>query len=245
MKKVLFDLKNISFSNFNNKIIKNINLKINEGDKLALLGKSGSGKTTLISILNGSLKPTSGDYRIFNKLFTKLTKEQKDRIGTIWQDLRLIEELSAEQNVNCGLLGKRNYIFALKNLLNICSFKEAHKCMEICNLEKSIYTRNTRILSGGQRQRIAIARTIIQQPSILLADEPFNNLDPKIVNKLKNLFINNQINSDIKIPDTIVISSHRLDLLDGFDRVLGINDGEIMFNIKTEELNDSHLKKIY
>tara|TARA_B100000965_G_scaffold343077_1_gene312600 strand:+ start:1616 stop:2353 length:738 start_codon:yes stop_codon:yes gene_type:complete len=245
MKKVLFDLKNISFSSFNNKIIKNINLKIKEGDKLALLGKSGSGKTTLISILNGSLKPTSGDYRIFNKLFTKLTKEQKDRIGTIWQDLRLIEELSAEQNVNCGLLGKRNYIFALKNLLNICSFKEAHKCMEICNLEKSIYTRNTRILSGGQRQRIAIARTIIQQPSILLADEPFNNLDPKIVNKLKNLFINNQINSDIKIPDTIVISSHRLDLLDGFDRVLGINDGEIMFNIKTEELNDSHLKKIY
>ena len=245
MKKVLFDLKNISFSSFNNKIIKNINLKIKEGDKLALLGKSGSGKTTLISILNGSLKPTSGDYRIFNKLFTKLTKEQKDRIGTIWQDLRLIEELSAEQNVNCGLLGKRNYIFALKNLLNICSFKEAHKCMEICNLEKSIYKRNTRILSGGQRQRIAIARTIIQQPSILLADEPFNNLDPKIVNKLKNLFINNQINSDIKIPDTIVISSHRLDLLDGFDRVLGINDGEIMFNIKTEELNDSHLKKIY
>tara|TARA_Y100001970_G_scaffold293002_1_gene437121 strand:- start:12031 stop:12768 length:738 start_codon:yes stop_codon:yes gene_type:complete len=245
MKKVLLDLRDISFSSFNNQILRNINLKINKGDKLALLGKSGSGKTTLISILNGSLKPSNGKYKIFNTLFNKLTKEQKTKIGTIWQDLRLIDDLSAEQNVNCGLLGKRNYIFALKNLLNICSFKEAHKYMKICDLKDSIYKRNIRMVSGGQRQRIAIARTIIQQPIILLADEPFNNLDPKIVFKLRELLLYNQINSDLKIPDTILISLHRLDLLDGFNRVIGLKDGEIMFNIKREDLNNSHLKKIY
>ena len=245
MKKVLLELKEISFSTSNKQILKNINLKIKEGDKIALLGKSGSGKTTLISILNGTLKQTKGDYKIFNNFFRKLTKEQKKRIGTIWQDLRLIEEFSAEQNVNFGLLGRRNSIFALKNLLNICTFKEAHKYMEICNLKKSIFDKNIKRISGGQKQRVAIARTIIQKPSILLADEPFNNLDPKNTNILKNLFLNKEINYNFKMPKTALISLHRLELLDGFDRAVGLNDGHIMFNIRIENLKDYHLKKIY
>ena len=245
MKKVLIELKEISFSTSNKQILKNINLKIKEGDKIALLGKSGSGKTTLISILNGTLKQTKGDYKIFNNFFRKLTNEQKKRIGTIWQDLRLIEEFSAEQNVNFGLLGRRNSIFALKNLLNICTFKEAHKYMKICNLKNSIFDKNIKRISGGQKQRVAIARTMIQKPSILLADEPFNNLDPKNINSLKNLFLNKEINYNFKMPKTTLIALHRLELLDGFNRVVGLNDGHIMFNIRIENLKDYHLKKIY
>ena len=245
MKKVLIELKEISFSTSNKQILKNINLKIREGDKIALLGKSGSGKTTLISILNGTLKQTKGDYKIFNNFFSKLTNDQKKSIGTIWQDLRLIEEFSAEQNVNFGLLGRRNSIFALKNLLNICTFKEAHKYMEICNLKKSIFDRNIKRISGGQKQRVAIARTMIQKPSILLADEPFNNLDPKNTNILKNIFLNKGINYNLKMPKTTLIALHRLELLDGFDRVVGLNNGHIMVNIRIENLKDYHLKKIY
>ena len=106
MKKTLLELKDISFKYENNLILNKVNLKINSGDKVALIGKSGSGKTTLISILNGTIKPTNGEVKFFNKEFKKLDVNHKRKITTIWQDLRLIDDLSAEQNVNCGLLGR-------------------------------------------------------------------------------------------------------------------------------------------
>jgi len=98
--KSLIELNNISFEYNNNKILKNINLTINEGEKVALIGKSGAGKTTLISILNGTKRNTYGDIKIYDKNFNNLFDSQKRKIGTIWQDLRLIDDLSAEQNVN-------------------------------------------------------------------------------------------------------------------------------------------------
>ena len=114
--KSLIELNNISFEYNNNKILKNINLEIKEGEKIALIGKSGAGKTTLISILNGTKRQTYGDIKIYGKNFNNLYKSQKSKIGTIWQDLRLIDDLSAEQNVNCGLLSNQNLIFTFKNL---------------------------------------------------------------------------------------------------------------------------------
>ena len=114
MNNTLLELKNLSYTYQNNLIINKINLRINSGDKIALLGKSGSGKTTLISVLNGTIKPTQGEVKLFNKSFQELNRKQKSKITTIWQDLRLIEDLSAEQNVNCGLLAEKNFYFALK-----------------------------------------------------------------------------------------------------------------------------------
>jgi len=245
MKKVLIDLKNISFSTQNNNILRNINLRINHGDKIALLGKSGAGKTTLISIINGTLKQSGGSYKIYDKNFKTLTKEEKKSIGTIWQDLRLIEDFSAEQNVNCGLLGRKGFIFAIKNLLNICSFREAHKYMRICKLNQSIFDKSIKIISGGEKQRVAIARTMIQRPYILLADEPFNNLDPKITTQLKDIFLNKKFISNFKTPETILVSLHRLDLLAGFNKVIGLKNGKIMFNLKKENLKNYHLNKIF
>ena len=98
MNNTLLELKNISYKCKNNLILNKVNLKINSGDKIALLGKSGSGKTTLISVLNGTIKPTQGEVKLFNKSFDELDRKQKRKITTIWQDLRLIEDLSAEQN---------------------------------------------------------------------------------------------------------------------------------------------------
>jgi len=245
MKKFLIDLKDVSYSFQNSHILRNINLSISEGEKIAVLGQSGAGKTTLISIINGTLKQTNGNYKIFNKNHNTLKREERIKIGTIWQDLRLIEDLSAEQNVNCGLLSRKNFIFAIKNLSNLCSFKEAHKYMEICNLKKTTFNKNIKNISGGQRQRIAIARTLIQEPNILLADEPFNNLDPKLSNTIKDILISKTNTYKFKKPDTVIVSLHRLDLLDGFHRVVGMNNGEIMFNVRMENLKDYHLNKIY
>jgi len=241
----LIELKNISLKYKKNNILKNINLEINKGEKIALLGKSGAGKTSLISILNGTKRQTKGEIKIYGKDFNNLDISQKVKIGTIWQDLRLIDDLSAEQNVNCGLLSNQNLIFTFKNLLNISKFHKAHKCMQLCQINSSLYSRNLRILSGGQKQRIAIARSIIQEPEILFADEPFNNLDPKLCDYLKNLFISRLNNYKIKFPNTILFSLHKIELIDGFTRVIGLKNGEIAFDILRDELRDSHLEKIY
>ncbi len=245
MKNILIELKDISYLNEKNLILNKINLKISLGDKIAILGKSGSGKTTLISVLNGTIKPTKGEVKFFNKEYEELDVNQKKKITTIWQDLRLIEGLSAEQNVNCGLLGKRSFYFAFKNLLNISSFKKAHKYMQLCKIPQSIYSKEINKLSGGQKQRVAIARSLIQESDILLADEPFNNLDPKLIKTIKNLLLENLYKNEKKASKTALVSLHRLDLLDGFDKVIGIRDGKIFFNIERTNLKKFHLDKIY
>ncbi len=246
MNNTLLELKNISFKYKNKLILNKVNLKINLGEKIALLGKSGSGKTTLISVLNGTIKPNQGEVKFFNKSFDELDRKQKRKITTIWQDLRLIEDLSAEQNVNCGLLAENNFYFAFKNLLNISSFNKAHKYMQLCRLHNSVYDKKIRKLSGGQKQRVAIARSLIQGSDILLADEPFNNLDPKSITTIKKLLLENLDKNNTHIsPKTTLIALHRLDLLNDFDKVIGIRDGKIFFNIKRNNLKKFHLEKLY
>jgi len=245
MNNTLIELKNISYKCENNFILNNVNLKIKSGEKIALIGKSGSGKSTLISILNGTIKPTKGEVKLFNKNFNDLDRTQKRKITTIWQDLRLIEDLSAEQNVNCGLLAEKNFYFAIKNLLNISSFRKAHKYMQLCKLNHSTYIKKIKELSGGQKQRVAIARSLIQGSDILLADEPFNNLDPKLITTIKNLLLVNIYKNKIKVPKTSLVVLHKLDLLNSFDKVIGLKDGKIFFNIERSDLKKFHLDKIY
>jgi len=243
--KTVIEIKNLSLKIKNKIILNRINLKIKEGEKIALLGKSGAGKTTLISILNGSKKQTSGRINIYGKNFSDLNKYIKKDIGTIWQDLRLLDDLSVEQNVNCGLLGKENFVFSLCNLLNISSFKKAHKCMQLCKLNSNIFSKNINEISGGQKQRVAISRLIIQEPKILFGDEPFNNLDPKLSNYIKSLFISGINNYNLKLPNTIFLSIHRIDLLDGFTRIIGLKNGEIIFNLRRDNLRHFHLEELY
>ena len=245
MTEALIELKNITFKYKNSYILKNINLQIFEGNKIALIGKNGSGKSTLISLLNGTLVPTSGSIKFFNLPFHKLDNSQRSKISTIWQDLRLIEDLSAEQNVNCGLLGKKNFLFALKNLLSISSYRKAHEVMKICKISPSIFIKKIRNLSGGQKQRIAIARSLIQEPQILLADEPFNNLDPKLINNIKKLFLHKENQEYINIPNTMLISLHKIDLLENFNRIIGLKNGTISLDLRKEELKDNFLDDFY
>ena len=118
--------------------------------------------------------------------------------------------------------------------------------MRLCKLNNSIYDKKIRQLSGGQKQRVAIARSLIQASNILLADEPFNNLDPKLITTIKNLLLENVDKNNVKkSPKTILVALHRLDLLNDFDKVIGIRGGKIFFNIKRNNLKKLHLDKIY
>ena len=118
--------------------------------------------------------------------------------------------------------------------------------MQLCRLHNSIYEKKIRKLSGGQKQRVAIARSLIQGSNILLADEPFNNLDPKLITTIKNLLLENiDKNNTKKSPKTALVALHRLDLLKDFDKVIGMRDGKIFFNIKKTNLKKLHLDKIY
>ena len=245
MNDTLLELNEISYKTENNLILNKINLKIHTGEKIAILGKSGAGKTTLISVLNGTIQPTKGEVKFLKRNIRELDNNQKRRISTIWQDLRLIEDLSAEQNVNCGLLGEKSFYFALENLLNLSSFKKAHKYMQLCKIHHSIYSKKINKLSGGQKQKVAIARSLIQESDILLADEPFNNLDPKSITNIKNLLLKNVYKNEFKAQNTIIVSLHRLDLLKGFDKVIGMKNGGIVFNLEKINLKKSHLDKIY
>tara|TARA_B100000965_G_scaffold363785_1_gene346824 strand:+ start:444 stop:1178 length:735 start_codon:yes stop_codon:yes gene_type:complete len=241
----LLELKDISLYHKKDIRVKEINLTVYQGEKIALVGKSGSGKSTLISIANGSLLPDKGNVLWKGHNINKISKRESSKIGTIWQDLSLIEEINVAQNINCGALGKHNFLWALKNLLLILDKELCQECLSAVDLpKKSIYSYISK-LSGGQKKRIAIARLLRQEPEILLGDEPFSNLDPMLSNNILNLLINQEKYLTIEIPKTILISLHQLNLINNFNRVIGLKDGEIVIDKPIQDINQSILDSIF
>ncbi len=241
----LLELKNISLYSQDNIRLKDINLSINHGERIALIGKSGAGKSTLISIANGSLTPNEGDVIWKGSHINNISKIESSKIGTIWQDLSLIEELNVAQNINCGALGKHNFIWALKNLLGVIDKGLCQDCLAAVSLPKKTIYSYVNKLSGGQKKRIAIARLLRQEPEILLGDEPFSNLDPLLSKNILNLFINQKNYLRIKIPETILISLHQIHLINNFNRVLGLKDGEIVIDREIHNINQSELDWLF
>ncbi len=242
----LLELDNVSVISGNNVRLKEITLSISCGEKVALLGKSGSGKSTLISVANGSLKPNRGVIKLFGKNIEELSRRRKQKLGTIWQDLRLVEELNVCQNINTGALGRHSILWAIGNLLGLVDNSKSLACMKALHLPLEIMNTQIANISGGQKQRVAIARLIRQQVLIALADEPFSNLDPTLSMKvLKLLLSSDRINSSLCLPKTILISIHRPDLLTNFTRVLGLNDGKLILDVPTSSVSLSDLNSLY
>tara|TARA_Y100001968_G_C19421132_1_gene751798 strand:- start:1309 stop:2043 length:735 start_codon:yes stop_codon:yes gene_type:complete len=241
----LLELKNISLYNKDNIRLKDINITVNKGEKIAIIGKSGAGKSTLISIANGSLLPQKGDVIWKGQSINNISKRESSNIGTIWQDLSLIEELNVAQNINCGALGKHNFIWALKNLLGIMEKDLCQECLNAVYLpKKTIYSYISK-LSGGQRKRIAIARLLRQEPEIVLGDEPFSNLDPILSNNILTLLIKKKFHRSIKIPETIIITLHQINLINNFNRLIGLKDGEIVIDEPVKDITPSKLDLIF
>ncbi len=217
------NLKKVFELNKNNKIIavNNVNLKIDDGELLILKGASGSGKSTILSCLAGLSKPTTGEVIIDNDRVSKLPDNfaslfRREKIGFIFQKYNLIPTLSVKENILVPLIPENLPSKKTKEILEkvMKKFKIEHKKDEL-----------VKNLSGGEQQRVAIARSQVNSPKYIIADEPTANLDKEL--SLHFIEILKELKNDGK---TIIIATHDplFFELDFVDRVIEISNGEIL-----------------
>ncbi len=227
------------------KALSDVNLKINDGDFLCIIGLSGAGKSTLIRTINKMHDIQHGQLFVngidISKVSGKKLRTLRKNIGMIFQSFNLVKRSSVYKNVLSGRVGYHN---TFDNLFNLYSKKEKMLALESLDklgiLDKAFVRADQ--LSGGQQQRVALARALTQEPSIILADEPVASLDPVTTLSVMDDF--QRINKEYKI--TIVANMHHVDLAVKYaTRIIGIKQGQIVFDGKPEEVTDEVLLKIY
>ncbi|NME36024.1 ABC transporter ATP-binding protein [Fusobacterium sp. FSA-380-WT-3A] len=219
----MIQINNINkyYINGENKLhaLKNINFSIKKGEFVAIMGSSGSGKSTMMNILGCLDKEFEGEYilddvNISNLTENEICKIRNSKIGFVFQSFNLLPKLTTEENVELPLV----YAGVEKEERK----KRALEVLKKVGLEKRVHHKPNE-LSGGQRQRVAIARALINNPSVILADEPTGNLDSVSENEIMNLF--EELNNQGK---TIIIVSHEPEIANFCKRILVFKDGEII-----------------
>ncbi|MCR1974473.1 ABC transporter ATP-binding protein [Clostridium sporogenes] len=209
------------------KVIKGLDLLVEEGEFIAIMGKSGCGKTTLMKLLGFIDKPTSGEIifkgrstRQFNK--DEVADIRRKEIGFVFQDFYLMDSLTVKENIMLPMIlegEKTNKILSATERLA--------KHFEISHL----LNKNTYELSGGEKQRVAICRALINEPDLILADEPTGNLDSKSAQIVIDSLMN--INKDMK--KTIILVTHDAEIASYCKKVIFLKDGNIIGNINKRE----------
>ncbi len=242
-----FELRGISVSYGSRAVLHNLDLKVQPGEAVALLGPSGAGKTTLLRLLNRALRPDSGQVLIhgtdLDSLNDKALRILRSGIGFVHQDLRLVDNLRVSQNVLSGTLGRQSFLKSLLMFLRPASadLEEVHRLLERVGIDQEIFQRVDR-LSGGQRQRVALARALFQKPNLLLADEPVSSVDPARASDLLGLLT--EINHDQDL--TLCASLHDAELaLRFFPRVVGLRAGRIVFDRKSSQISVDDIRQLY
>jgi phosphonate transport system ATP-binding protein len=225
--------------------LKDINITIEDGEFVAIIGLSGAGKSTFLRAINRLTTPTAGEILIDGDSLTAASKSQlrkiRRHIGLISQQFNLVKRSTVQKNVLSGRLG---YYPTWKSILGIFSeedYELVDNALERVGLEDKLHTRSDE-LSGGQQQRVSIARTIVQNANIILADEPVSALDPITSHViLKDLErINQELNT------TVLINLHDVDLARDYStRIIGMRAGEIVFDGTPAEATDAKLTEIY
>jgi len=216
----MIELKNVSKSYRQGteviSVLSNVNLIINEGERVAIIGASGSGKSTLISLMSGMDKPDSGEVCIAGKDISLLSESQiaelrNKEIAIIFQSFELVPSFSALENVMLPL-----------DIRKTPSKVPAKKALEEVGLSHRLEHLPS-MLSGGEEQRVAIARALVQGPKILFADEPTGNLDRATGAQVLSLIEKASVGTS----RTLVIITHDREIAQGMDRILEIKDGQV------------------
>lgn len=222
-----------------------VSLSVNRGEIVVLLGLSGSGKSTLLRHINGLEAPTAGDVEVLGQAVPKLSgrslRNVRSRVGFIFQQFELVGPLSVLENVLTGALG------ALRGpRLGLFSYPRELKRLALERLDRvglldRAYQRAD-TLSGGQQQRVAIARALMQNPEVLLADEPVASLDPESSTQVMSLI--REIAADEGL--TVLCSLHQVDLaISWADRIVGLRHGGVVLDSPTTGLSKAEAMEIY
>ncbi|ERN52769.1 phosphonate ABC transporter ATP-binding protein [Alkalihalophilus marmarensis] len=225
--------------------LKNINLKINEGEFVVIVGLSGAGKSTLIRSMNRLVTPTEGELLIDNENILSFNqrklRELRTKVGMIFQNYNLVKRSTVMKNVISGRLGHTG---TLKSLLSLYSQEDlslAHRSLKRVNIAEKMHQRADQ-LSGGQQQRVAIARVLTQQPKIILADEPVASLDPPTSHQVMTYL--RKVNQEDKI--TTIVNLHFIDMaMEYADRIIGMRAGEVVFDGPASEVTEETFEEIY
>ncbi len=228
----MIECKNIKKSYVNGETIthalKGVSFTINDGEFVAIMGPSGSGKSTLMHILGALDTPTSGEYFLDNEDVSKLSDDQLagirgNKIGFVFQSFNLLPRTEVIRNVTLPLV-----------YLKIPSAKRlemAELALRSAGLEETRWHHLSNQLSGGQIQRVAIARALVNDPSLIMADEPTGNLDTRTGEIVLKTF--QDLNK--KEGHTIILITHELDVAEHADRIIHIRDGQIL----SDKINDN------
>lgn len=226
-------------------VLHDISFTVDGQSTTAIIGPSGTGKSTMLRCINRLIEPTAGRILIEGEDICTLRgsslRAARRRIGMVFQEYNLVERLTVMENVLCGRLGYMSSFKAWLRKFSPEDIERAYDLLELVGLSDFARARADE-LSGGQRQRVGIARAVMQQPRLLLADEPTSSLDPKTSVEIMELLRHvAEINN---IP--VLVNIHDVNLGRRFsDRVIGMCKGNVIFDDVPENLQDSHLKQIY
>ena len=222
-----------------------VSFEVEKGEFLAVIGLSGSGKSTLLRCINRLIEPTSGTITWDGVDVTTASQEDlrriRRRIGMVFQHFNLVSRSKVLTNVLAGRLGYLNPALSVVNRFPRADIEKAHAQLARVGLEEKAGARADE-LSGGQQQRVGVARAMMQDPEIMLADEPVASLDPVLAHSIMQYL--ELINQEDGV--MVLCSLHFLDLVHEYaDRVIALNEGKLVFEGTPQEIDDEKFKEIY
>ena len=228
--------------------LKNVSFEVRDGEFLIIIGLSGSGKSTLLRCINRLIEPTEGEIIWDGVNVTAAEAEElraiRRQIGMIFQQFNLVKRSSVLNNVLSGRLGYMNPWSSLLYRFSAEDLRRAQEALERVGIPEQARKRADE-LSGGQQQRVGIARALMQEPKIILADEPVASLDPVLAHSILSHL--EKLNQEDGI--SVLCSLHYLDLIQRYaTRVIGLRDGRIVYKGSREEIRrmtDEEFKEIY